>query len=565
MKVTEVDGIPTLIAPTSGPMHAGLVFRVGRADETLARGGITHLIEHLALHPLGLTDYHFNGATGPVVTQFHMQGPERDVAAFLTGVCAGLSDLPVRRMETEKAILRTEASSRTPHITEPMALWRHGARDHGLVSYPEWGLHMLAPDDLLAWTGRYFTRGNAVLWIAGDRIPEGLSLRLPDGAAQPVPTPSSALPTTPAFFAGSSSRAVVLDAVVRRRAAADVFADVLERELFRTLRQDTGLSYTAGTHYEPRGDGLAVVTAIADALPEKQDAVLGGFIDVLARLRVGRIDPADVQSVIARGTEVFTHPQAEAARLPVVAFNMLTGEPNRSLEDIVAERRAVTVADVHAVATEAMGSALLMVPDGRGADWAGFTAAPTRSGTVLAGSAHPSLGSGDARLVLAAEGVSLVSGDAALTVRFHECAAMLAWPDGARLLIGHDAISLRVEPTMYAQGAALVPALDAAVPYQARVDLPARDPSDVPRPTPRQHRGGDAGAPASAGSRAQIIARVVVVGLVLLVFGGVSLLLTLGAVLDPADAGDLWVLVVGGWVATAYFGYVLARSIRALR
>jgi hypothetical protein len=33
-------------------MLAGLTFRVGRADESLARGGVTHMIEHLALYPV---------------------------------------------------------------------------------------------------------------------------------------------------------------------------------------------------------------------------------------------------------------------------------------------------------------------------------------------------------------------------------------------------------------------------------------------------------------------------------------------------------------------------------
>jgi hypothetical protein len=40
---------PQLIAPGPGPLSAGLVFRVGQADETLAWSGITHMVEHLAL------------------------------------------------------------------------------------------------------------------------------------------------------------------------------------------------------------------------------------------------------------------------------------------------------------------------------------------------------------------------------------------------------------------------------------------------------------------------------------------------------------------------------------
>lgn len=41
------------------PSDAGrVVVRVGRADETLPESGVSHLVEHLALHRLGLTDYH---------------------------------------------------------------------------------------------------------------------------------------------------------------------------------------------------------------------------------------------------------------------------------------------------------------------------------------------------------------------------------------------------------------------------------------------------------------------------------------------------------------------------
>lgn len=54
----EVDGIPVLLAPSAGQMRAGLMFRVGRADETLATNGVTHLVEDLAPHRHGTADYH---------------------------------------------------------------------------------------------------------------------------------------------------------------------------------------------------------------------------------------------------------------------------------------------------------------------------------------------------------------------------------------------------------------------------------------------------------------------------------------------------------------------------
>jgi hypothetical protein len=48
----RVDGVPVFWTKSGDEMRAGLMFRAGRADESLARGGITHMIEHLALYPL---------------------------------------------------------------------------------------------------------------------------------------------------------------------------------------------------------------------------------------------------------------------------------------------------------------------------------------------------------------------------------------------------------------------------------------------------------------------------------------------------------------------------------
>ena len=66
---TVIDGVPTIFAPGRGNlMTAGLVFRVGWADESLATRGITHLIEHLALFGLGAVDAHHNGETSETLT-----------------------------------------------------------------------------------------------------------------------------------------------------------------------------------------------------------------------------------------------------------------------------------------------------------------------------------------------------------------------------------------------------------------------------------------------------------------------------------------------------------------
>lgn len=545
---TEVDGVPTLVAKTAGQTVAGLVFRVGRADETLARSGMTHLLEHLALHPLGLTDYHYNGSTGPVTTSFHTAGSAEDVAAFLTTICQSLAALPMARLETEKSIVRTEWSSRTNSVYQDLPLWRYGARGYGLVSYPEPGARMITAEEIEHWRRTWFTTQNAALWIAGE-IPAGLRLSLPSGQRWAVPVPTSTLPQTPAYFAAERN-VVAMDAVIRRVPAAGAFAEVLERNLYRDLRQEGGFSYSASTATEPRGDGWTTLTAGIDALPEKLDAALGGFIDVLARLRAGRIEEGDLAAYLAKLRDRAMHPDAEAGLLADTARDLLTGAPVRDLDRRIAELEAVTVADVHAVAGETWDGALLMVPEGRRADWAGFAAAPHQSSTTVSGVQVTSRQSDRLSLHLAPEGVTRTVDDSPATVTFNRLAAVMAWPDGARRLIGEDGIVVHIEPTMWTLPADAIARIDASVPRDRVIQLPARGPDQIPMPQPKPGGGTSARGVWSGWELAGLIGSLVVGVLVLCLAG----LLAIPTSDENGSADDIgWGPPVGAVVCAVTF------------
>jgi predicted Zn-dependent peptidase len=481
---TTTGGIPTLYAPSSAnEVTAGLFFRVGRADETLATAGITHLVEHLALHRLGLSDLHYNGATANAYTLFHVTGGEAEVVRHLNSVCAALRDLPMDRLETEKEILRTEAAGRGGP-NHQMPLWRYGARGYGLSSYNELGTWSLTPDQVRHWAETRFTRDNAVLWITSDHVPDGLDLTLPRGSRLPAPAPTSALPVTPAYIHGDDGH-VVMTSVVRRSTAASVFADVLGRALFQDLRQEGGYSYTAEADYSPRDAEFATLTAYADSLPKKQDAVVGGFVDTLARLRAGRIEQSELDSVRGKLLKMYDAPDLGAASLPSYALSLLLGHRILSPEQHRAELEAVTVADLHEVARRTWDGALLQVP-GRGVDWAGFTLAPQYSPAAVTGTRHTSLEDDQVTLVIGTEGVTLTTPKGPVTVRYDACAAMTTRPDGARALTGHDGFAVTVEPTLF-EGitAERVAALDAAVPAESVVPMPAREPEQIPQPRKR--------------------------------------------------------------------------------
>lgn len=481
----DVDGVPTLLAKTTGPMRAGLVFRVGRADETLATAGVTHLVEHLALHRHGVADYHYNGTTGVTTTSFLIQGTSEAIVEFLHGVCASLRDLPTARLATEKKIIETEASGRGISLADQLAVWRHGARDYGLTGFPEFGVHTLTADRVTEWAATRFTRGNAVLWLAGDDIPAGLRLDLPDGKRLPVPAESSALPVTPAYFAGGAP-AVIMDATVTRGAAAIAYARLLERALFRELRQERGLSYTATTDYSTDGRPRATVTALADAQPDNVGAVLDAFLGQIHALRDEYVTAKELAAVRSLSLEQLRSPDVEAARLPVRAADLLCGASRRTTDQLVAEVEALTADHIRKVARKVDRSALLMVPESVPRPPAGFEAAPTGSRFAVTGKRYRSRADHRVTLVHGVDGVSLDTPAGPVTVLYEECAALLRHPDGGRQLIGPDAVVVRVEPTVFPIPAGALAAIDAAVDAGAGpaviVDLPARNPDNIPKP-----------------------------------------------------------------------------------
>ena len=477
---TRVDRVPTLFTPQPGPITAGLLFRVGTADETLATSGLTHVVEHLALFDQNLTEVHHNGVTTDTYTLFHVTGTRDEVVRFLHGVCAALRNLPVHRLETEKGILRTEASRRGAAPLSAMGLWRYGAGGLGLQAYDEIGLGRLTPDDVREWARTWFTRDNAVLFLTDETVPAELGLDLPSGSRIPVPAMPSILPQPPAYFIGRDGH-IGLTAIVQRRPASMLLARIAARELFHDLRQTGGYSYTATSDYSPWSADRATLTLYADALPDLQDAAVGAFVDVVARLRRGQLEQ-QLESARAAALAELDVPDIAPRLLPSYALDLLWGGSIYGPQQGISRLEAVTEADVHEAAHELWSDALLQVPMG-GLEWAGATPAPAWSTSAVTGETFPRTGS-DVALVIGDEGVTLTTTHGVVTVRFSDCVAMTTRPDGARYVTGADGFTVSVEPTLHPGLTADVVArlIDARVPGELTIQLPARDPESIPKP-----------------------------------------------------------------------------------
>src|SRR5439155_1425558 len=78
----------------SDRLLAGLLFRVGYADETVRLGGVTHLVEHLAL-PVGpIAGADFNGTVDMLTTVMWVAGHRDETLDAIAAVARRLTDPP---------------------------------------------------------------------------------------------------------------------------------------------------------------------------------------------------------------------------------------------------------------------------------------------------------------------------------------------------------------------------------------------------------------------------------------------------------------------------------------
>lgn len=270
--------VPCLQATSSGTAYGALTFRVGTADETVPTRGVTHLVEHLVMRHAHVVDLRCNASVGLMHTTFWAVGDEDDVVGFLRRVEEALRDLPVRHLDSERALIAVEEEHHP--VTVPSPVQHFGAQRYGVVAF-EQQLDHLGPDLLRSWVRERFTAGNAVQTLVG--VDRGrAAVRLPDGRFHPEPPVPAAAGAR--LHVDPGERTVSFTALLPAGWAVQVLAAVIDRAVANRLRHREHLAYGAGAGHLRITLDTWMLTISSDCVPGREADLVAALLDELRRL-----------------------------------------------------------------------------------------------------------------------------------------------------------------------------------------------------------------------------------------------------------------------------------------
>jgi zinc protease len=461
---TEIDGVPTLWVDGAGPLTAILGFRVGVADEPMPQRGVTHLVEHLALGPLGVTEYEHNGTVEGARTIFVAAGSNDEVVAFMDHVTRSLADLPTDRILHERAVLRRESAEQGGAIGGLLRGYRFGAGGHGGVADEEHGVGWLGPEPVRRWADGRFGRENAVL-VINRAPPPGLRLHLADGPLWPVPPAREpSWLALPSYLAWPHS-GVALTYTMNRTSSATIAAHVLHRRARGALRVEDGSVYDVAFDTEPLDTSMAHVLYGTDTAESNVAAVTGRLIGVHDQLVAGGPTVEEIATEVNSLRRDFEHPDARFAYADRLGFDRLLGLPLRTPDELLAQRAAVRPEEVRAALADG-GTRMMVASSAENPAPDRFQPYPMTSASKVDGEAVspagfrlPGMGPRE-RLIVGRDGFAIRAGGTDMAVVRYDELVMVEHTAGARNVVAADGSRIEIVGKAWRGGQQILEAID---------------------------------------------------------------------------------------------------------
>ena len=474
----EVDGVPAVWADVPGPLRAGLLFRVGEADERLIEHGVTHLAEHAAIRAAG-REHGLGGTVGLLETHFDLWGGEDRVIAGFTALCGALSALPRAGLDVERRVLAAEAAAAGGSAELLLLLERCGARGVGVAGLDELGLRSLDDTGVVAWAARWFVRGNAALWLSGPP-PPGLSVDLPDGGRAAIPEvqplPGLGLPGWAEGPPGAVAVGALADSA--EDPLAMLVATALERRAYETLRTSLGVSYSVVGRATPVASGTRHIMVAADCRDEHATGTCKALLDAWRDVADGAAIDEARDEVLRDGRHALAEPEGMRAVLERNASRLLEGRAVTPPAEMLERVSTASVDAVAAIAAAQRDELIAIVPGGagRGIDLPQLTR-PARSpltGRRFKQRRAPHHVDSPRAIVVGDEGVTAEGDDDTATILFRDAVAAIERFGGALDLISADGLVVAIDPADIGEGDIAVRTVRDALPADAIVPLDPR-------------------------------------------------------------------------------------------
>ncbi|MFL5796708.1 MAG: hypothetical protein ACJ77A_02100 [Actinomycetota bacterium] len=438
---------------------------MGRADETIVSGGITHLAEHLTLWPLGQLPFRHNGTVTANLTAFVAEGTPQQTNEFLRDVARWLSEPHLDRLEIESRILESEAAMSSGGPFVPAMRLRFGPVGYGLAGYDQYGLRRLGEEEVAAWIRDRFTSANAAIWMTGPV--NDLDVALPDGRRVPPP-PLNPLAIDWPVHSAIGDRSVALHFLLRRTPPHTIALAILAKRAERRLRYERGVSYSVAGMYEALTADEAHALLMADSRPGTAPSVSDDLLALLDDL--GREGPTE-QEVSEEAARYEDAGESDSvAALGAAARDVLLDTPVLWMNDLA---KAIASVTREAVASAARSMWERMLVLGAPTSRHEIDAYPEGRGQVIEGETFRAAGETPAgqRLIVGKTGVSLVEPDGLRsTVRFDSCVAAVWSIHANRTLLAEDGTVISVTSAGWRDGRRALLAIDAALPPDVFLD-----------------------------------------------------------------------------------------------